>query len=334
LLAAFPVAADRAHVRQFLLAFVAASAVLVTIGTVALFTGDLGGRELIGANRLSVARALLLVPLIGMPLLAWHRRFGPGMWALILLSSVALFVGLATSSRAALIFALLLGLGMAAGSMLWSRRRRDALTRTAALAGCTAIVFVAMSGLLPQHSPARFGLLFDAVAQIIAGDGDPLGDGEVPVASPPGGVDPGVDEEVVGGESVAVRVALFSRAFEAFVDHPLVGVGTAGFEIVTATPDVEGDDYPHNLVLHFASDFGLLGLVVLGAFGAVTLLQWRPDSNLSVALGVMVAFLLLNAMVSNGIYENRMLWGAWLVLLARPRTQPEPAASAMALVQR
>jgi len=333
LLAAFPVAADQARVRQFLLAFFGAGAVLVAIGTVALFTGDLGGRELIGANRLSVARALLLVPLIGMPVLAWHRRFGPGMWTLILISSVALFVGLATSSRAALIFALLLGLGMAVGSVLWSRRRRDVLARAAALAGCTAIVFVAMSGLLPQHSPARFGLLFDAVVQIIGGE-EPSGDGEVPGATPSGDSDPGDDMEVVGGESVAVRVALFSRAWEAFLDHPLVGVGTGGFEIVTATADIEGDDYPHNLVLHFASDFGVLGLAMLGAFGVATLVRWRPDSSISVALGVTVAFLLLNAMVSNGIYDNRMLWGAWLVLLARPLASVEPRTPAMATVQR
>ena len=316
LLAAFPVAADPERLRQFLLAFFGAGAVLVAIGTIALFTGDLGGRELIGANRLSVARALLLVPLIGMPVLAWKRPFGWGTWMVILVSSVALFVGLATSSRAALIFALLLGMAMAVGSIVLSPRRREVLTRAAALAGCTAIVFVAMSGLLPQHSPARFGLLIDAVAQIIGGDGGSV-DGEVPGETP--AVDPGIDEgDAVGGESVAVRVALFGRAWEAFVDQPLVGVGTGGFEIVMATPDIEGDDYPHNLVLHVASDFGVLGLAMLGLFGAMTLVRWRPDSNIAVALGVTVAFLLLNAMVSNGIYENRMLWGTWLVLLARP----------------
>jgi hypothetical protein len=44
-----------------------------------------------------------------------------------------------------------------------------------------------------------------------------------------------------------------------------------------------------------------------------------------VALGVLLAFLLLNAMVSNGIYENRMLWGVWLVLLAyRPGESRAP----------
>jgi hypothetical protein len=73
---------------------------------------------------------------------------------------------------------------------------------------------------------------------------------------------------------------------------------------------------------------------MLGAFGAATLVRWRPDSSISVALGVTVAFLLLNAMVSNGIYDNRMLWGAWLVLLARPLASVEPRTPAMATVQR
>jgi hypothetical protein len=44
-----------------------------------------------------------------------------------------------------------------------------------------------------------------------------------------------------------------------------------------------------------------------------------------VAVGALFAFILLGAMLSNGVYENRMLWGVWLLaLLYRP---PEQAVS-------
>jgi hypothetical protein len=63
----------------------------------------------------------------------------------------------------------------------------------------------------------------------------------------------------------------------------------------------------------------------LGALGVLTVLTWRPHSSVSVALGALLAFLLLNAMVSNGIYDGRMLWGVWLVLLMRPAADAEPS---------
>jgi O-antigen ligase len=102
-----------------------------------------------------------------------------------------------------------------------------------------------------------------------------------------------------------------------FFEHPLLGTGTAGFEAVARTaPTIGGREYPHNLVLQVASEFGVLGLVLFGALGILALFWWRPRTTVAAALAALAASLLLNAMVSNGLYENRMLWGVWLVALA------------------
>lgn len=324
-LAAFPVAADLSRVRTFLLVFVIAGAIMVIIATVALFTGSLGGQYLIGANRLSVARGVLFVPLIGVPLLAWHR-FGPPEWLLAALASLAMFVAVATASRAASIGFVLLSTALVVGTLIRSKHKGRVLGRAGILVAGTLVAFVALSGLLPEGSPARFGLLVDVIAQVFDGGepgiGGQSGSGDVGELLGPDEL-----EEPVGGSSVAQRGTLYRLAWFTFLDYPLLGAGTSGFQVVA------GYEYPHNLVLHVASEFGLVGLAVLGAMGGLAVLGWRPDSNVSVALGVLLAFLLLNAMFSNGIYENRVLWGVWLVLLARPTAvspdalpRPAPAA--------
>jgi len=305
LLAALPVAADEARTRQFLLAFLVSGLIFVVIATIALFAGELGGGVVIGANRIGVARALLFVPLIGIPLFAWHR-FGPREWVFVAVASMGIFLAVATTSRAPTLSFVAVSLALTIGALVASGRRRRVLGRTGAVILGTAVVFVAFAGVLPERSPARFGLLLDIAGEVIdepaAGvDGDGLE--ELP---------PDEEEPPTGGQSVARRADLFRIAWRTFLEHPVIGVGTSGYEVAA------GYEYPHNLALHVASEFGLVGLALLGALGVLALLTWRPNSTVSVALGALLAFLLLNAMVSNGIYENRMLWGVWLVLLARP----------------
>jgi hypothetical protein len=311
LLAAFPVAADEARTRQFLLVFLVSGLIFVGVALVALFTGQLGGGLVLGANRLSVARALLFVPLIAIPLFAWHR-FGPREWIVVLVAAVGIFLAFATTSRAPTLFFIAVGVALTIGALALSRHRGRAVGRAGALILATLVVFVALAGVLPERSPARFGLLLDIAGEVIDDPAPTDGDG----AEPP----PDVGEPPTGGQSVAHRANLFRAAVRLFVDHPVIGAGTSGYETAA------GYEYPHNLVLHVASEFGLVGLALLGGLGILALLTWRPTSTVSVALGALLAFLLLNAMVSNGIYENRMLWGVWLVLLAVPLVGPRAHA--------
>jgi hypothetical protein len=304
LLAALPVAADEARVRQFLLAFLVAGLILVVAAMIALVTGELGGRFVIGANRISVARGLLFVPLIGIPLIAWHR-FRPREWIFVAVASVAIFLAVATTSRAPTLSFVGVGSALTLGALVISRHRVRVLVRAGSVILGTLIVFVAFAGVLPESSPARFGLLVDVAGEIMDEPAPGVEDGEL-------GELPSEEKPPTGGQSVARRGDLFRIAWRTFLEHPVIGVGTSGYEVVA------GYEYPHNLVLHVASEFGLIGLALLGAFGILTLLAWRPSSTVSVALGALLNFLLLNAMVSNGIYENRMLWGVWIVLLARP----------------
>jgi uncharacterized membrane protein len=93
--------------------------------------------------------------------------------------------------------------------------------------------------------------------------------------------------------------------------------------------------HPHNLVLHTMADFGLLGVLIVAAMGATAIAAWRPRNTTLIAAGLLFIFLLLNALLSNGIYENRMMWAAWLVILGlrgavdvgKDRTDATPASA-------
>ncbi|MDQ2673331.1 MAG: hypothetical protein M3Y40_01615, partial [Chloroflexota bacterium] len=132
LLAAFPVAADETRTRQFLLVFLAAGLAFVGIATIALFAGELGGGLVFGANRIAVARALAFVPLIGLPLFAWHR-FGVRAVLVVVAASLAIFLAVATSSRAPTLFFLLIALGLTVGTLVLSRHRRRTFGRAGAV---------------------------------------------------------------------------------------------------------------------------------------------------------------------------------------------------------
>ena len=314
LLAAFPVAAEEGRVRQFLLTFVVAGLIFVVIATIALFAGELGGRDLIGTNRIGVARALVFVPLVGIPLLAWHR-FGPREWIFVAVSALAIVLAIATTSRAPVLFFVAVGAALTVGALALSRHRGRVLVRVGAVALCTVVAFVALSGVLPERSGVRFVGLLEAAEDAL--DEGPLGSPEPSGGEGPGGEDP--EDPADRPSSIVQRAGLYRLAMSLFIEHPLLGVGTSGFEVEAMTePGLEGHDYPHNVVLQVASEFGLVGLAMFGALGILALLWWRPTSTASVALGGLAAFLLLNAMLSNGLYENRMLWGVWMVLLARP----------------
>lgn len=306
LTAAFAVAAEAARVRSFLLVFFSAGVLWLALALMALVAGELGGSHVIGTNRIGVARALLFVPLVGIPLFAWPR-LGWRAWIVIAASSVAVVLAVATTSRAAPLFFIVVGALAFLGGLLFSRHRGRVLVLAGSLVFGTLIAFVALSSILPERSGARFAILIDAAADAL--DEAPSEPGE-----DPGEEDPTDPERP---DSIVQRTDLYRLAFTLFLERPLLGAGTSGFEVSSRSElGAGGREYPHNLPLQIASEFGLLGLAIAGALAVTALLHWRPSTTVSVALGALALFLLLNAMLSNGLYENRMLWGVWLVLAA------------------
>ncbi len=93
-------------------------------------------------------------------------------------------------------------------------------------------------------------------------------------------------EEVKAGEKYSRyvdRIYMWHWAAKLFLQHPLLGVGTGGYQ--QATLDAGGDvgvAHPHSNVLHVAVSYGLLGLGVFGWFFWVLLKYgWRGRQDLA-----------------------------------------------------
>jgi O-antigen ligase len=145
----------------------------------------------------------------------------------------------------------------------------------------------------------------------------------------------------VGSLRTDPRYPIFGDAVKLIEHHPLVGVGTGGFQSVgrLAAPP---EDYPHNMLLEVWAELGLVPLVVLVAsIVAVLVGLWRGAwRNAHAASGrlmyVLVGFLLFNlfeTLLTGDLNENRAFWGvfglAWLIVQygapapAAPRTERE-----------
>lgn len=130
----------------------------------------------------------------------------------------------------------------------------------------------------------------------------------------------------VEGQDANGRAELWAQAWQTFVEHPWLGVGTGGFAAVAP-----GDVYPHNLVLEAAAEWGLVGLLALGgilAIGAaqiVRAVRWPPpdERGLTVLVAALFTAALANAMFSGDITANSNLWltlGLGLGLASRSRS--------------
>ena len=263
---------------------------LVAIGLAVIQTPGLGGDQrlqLLQENTIQSARALLLLPLIGVVyFLVTTRRES---WLVLLLVPVGVYGAVATGSRAPLlIFAATIGLLLVSLAV-----RRAALRRIAvitAIGVLTVGVVLAEASLLPSASLERFGLLFSA----IGGD-------------------------TSDGGSIGTRVGLFGLAWSTFVDNPLLGIGTGGFAgLARESITFFGHEYPHNTLLQFGAELGIVGVIL--ALSVVVLAFVAPTARTApwVAIRVLVVFFALNALVSGALYEERMLWGLLFLLLCAP----------------
>jgi O-antigen ligase len=117
--------------------------------------------------------------------------------------------------------------------------------------------------------------------------------------------------------SSATRVSLYGLAVSLFEGRPIVGVGTAGFEALSprSLGPIDAGAYPHDAVLQFAAEYGIVGVTLFISLVLVALSRRLPQGRSAFALRALFLFYLLNAMVSGDIFSDRETWGLLLLLL-------------------
>ena len=172
-------------------------------------------------------------------------------------------------------------------SLHWSRSLAIAGVGLAIL----AVVSVASND-LPALSTSRFTSLGDFVQSAVAGD-------QVNASN--------------ADTSSTARLSFFDAALTMFKERPVLGFGTAGFETLSHRLLGEDEAYPHNAVLQFAAEYGVVGLALFIALVVLGLIRPLPDR--ARPLRILFAYFLLLAMLSGDILSDRMTWGLLLVML-------------------
>lgn len=108
--------------------------------------------------------------------------------------------------------------------------------------------------------------------------------------------------------SIGTRMDYYTTTLKIIVQHPLVGVGTGGFEKAyeqeIAGTAVAPSNNPHN---QFLLIFAQLGLPGLAAFIYLLTTQWRTATNLSTEEERMLARGVVLTMIAGSLFNSMML---------------------------
>ena len=126
--------------------------------------------------------------------------------------------------------------------------------------------------------------------------------------------------------SLEIRLNVWRATLRMLRDHPIFGAGLSGFpttvEPYRAAVGAQPLQYPHNILLNFWSETGILGVVAFGwllvqAF-RYTLLGWRRASRAwrPYHLGVAVALvaILVHGLVDVPYWKNDLSAEFWILL--------------------
>jgi O-antigen ligase len=288
LMAAPRVAMKRAYLLQFLGAIAIVSLIAITLAitqTPALPTDE--RLSVLGDNTIQSARAVLLLPLIAAAY--FLGMSGSSSWLALPLLPIGAYGAVATGSRGPLL-AFVATIAMLIVGTTRGRQGSGRILVFGAAGILTVAALLAAVSFLPSASLQRIGLLFAS----IGGDTTP-------------------------GGSIDTRASLFGLAVSAFEAHPLIGVGTGGFATIARdTVTFAGYEYPHNTVLQFAAELGIVGASLAVYIVALALLARTPQTVAWLAVRALGAFYVLNALVSGALYDERMLWGLLFLLLCAP----------------
>lgn len=280
LLAVPRIAMSPTYLRQFVLTITAVGLAALLVGGVSF---DATSRlQIFGENTILSARILLIVPLLSLVTFLEVRR--GWVWLVLPVIPAGLFLSLATGSRGPVLSFVLVG-----AVLVLQAATRHANRLHAVAIGLSAfavpVVLVLLGAAIPETSLDRFGSLFSGEAS----------------------------------DTAVQRAGLFEIALDMFVRSPLLGSGTSSYLGETnLSLGYAGTTYPHNALLQAAAELGIFGATLLGflAWGGLT--RQLPRTTWWSAIRALLAFFILNAMLSGSIYEDRMLWGLLILVFAAP----------------
>lgn len=298
---------DERYVRQVLWTFLGIGVLTIVVGLSALSSAE--RLAVLDQNTIQVGRAALLVPILGVTWIFRERRLRASV-VIIPLIPAALVVALATGSRGpivALIFTALLGLIALLTKPHAVSWRLVGLVGAVTLA--SVVVAAAVAPEFPGQSIQRFAGFMDFL------DGGLSGNSGAAAAD----------------TSAGQRVTLYRLAGSMFQERPILGAGTSGFQALS--PQLVGaaqaDAYPHNALLQFAAEFGIVGLALFASLALLALTRPLPRGPDRSAVRVLLAFFVLNAMFSGDILQDRTLWGLLLLILMIGPRRGDEATNAL-----
>jgi O-antigen/teichoic acid export membrane protein len=135
----------------------------------------------------------------------------------------------------------------------------------------------------------------------------------VPLAVPGSAVGRALSAIIGGASGLSSngRSSLWALGITVFWKHLWLGLGTGGFAALGT-----GLDYPHNILLEFASEVGIIGgaavlAVLVASFGRLISL-WRgaigPDKLLAALLVALFVMSLVNSNFSGAVQDNGAVW--------------------------
>jgi|GEM_PF-5260873 len=131
----------------------------------------------------------------------------------------------------------------------------------------------------------------------------------------------GNELDLVGDNSTNVRLNLWSRTVDMLSEHLAFGAGLAGFQTAyreRGIPDWEEVTlYPHNIVLNFWSETGLVGLILFFWIVAATiyrLIAHGLNRGLSSEILLFLTAFLVHGLVDVPYFKNDLSLIFWIVL--------------------
>ncbi len=215
------------------------------------------------------------------------------------LAFVLLVAMLSTGSRGPMVFAIVAFLLTLALSTGISRHRGQ--TIVIAVLGVVLMSVSAASSLIPQEARARFLMLMS---------------------------------DTEADTSAMAREAVWRDALDLFASHPLIGAGAGAISRYGAGQE---QVYAHNLLLEVAAEQGLIGLIALVAFLALSFQRLlraildagtaRRDLPLLLAIFAMLIYMLSASLVSGDLNDAREAWMliGIIVALTAPETAKWPS---------
>ena len=301
--------------RQQLLRFLGVS---IALGIIMTLTGEITreGLTAFGASHIATGRTIGLgfITVLGMALLRYetgtlsitslrtsgsqHRQRSFALLPILLYAGSAIVLGyglLASGSRGALVALLVTIAAVVIIGTTIQRARKPVLTVTMFLVTATIVITII--------APQTVVTMNQRITNTISAPLD---------------------------QTAHTRVIRARSALEMFSEHPLTGVGVGGFDLLFNPFESERGDYPHNLFLEVAAEMGFIGLILfallvfLPPYHALT--SFRQSGQWTTLLIIAVTiYLLVNALFSGDLNDNRLLFTALGLCLTRKSPSIAPA---------